>query len=134
MFDASTYEQAETQLAPGDLLVAYSDGITEAENQAGRPFDEDGLERAVQTYASSPAPDLARTLFSVVEQHAGSVKLTDDLTVMVVKRTTGAGAGQGQVAEGGAAGAAPGGAGAPLLSAHPHPAPQPKAPQPPALR
>ena len=89
MFDASTYEQAETQLAPGDLLVAYSDGITEAENQAGRPFDEDGLERAVQTYFSSPAPDLARTLFSVVEQHVGNVKLTDDLTVMVVKRTTG---------------------------------------------
>ena len=87
MFDASTYEQAETHLAPGDLLVAYSDGITEAENQAGRPFDEDGLERAVHTYASLPAPGLARTLFTVVEQHAGDVKLADDLTVMVLKRT-----------------------------------------------
>ena len=87
MFDASTYEQAKTHLAPGDLLVAYSDGITEAENQAGQPFDEDGLERAVHTYASSPAPDLARTLFTVVEQHAGDMKLVDDLTVVVVKRT-----------------------------------------------
>ena len=87
MFDASTYEQAETHLAPGDLLVAYSDGITEAENQAGRPFDEDGLERAVHTHANSPAPDLARTLFTVVEQYAGNVKLADDLTVVVVKRT-----------------------------------------------
>ena len=67
--------------------MAYSDGITEAENRAGRPFDEDGLERAVHTYASSPAPDLARTLFTVVEQHAGDVKLADDLTVVVVKRT-----------------------------------------------
>ena len=87
MFDASTYEQAETDLAPGDLLVAYSDGITEAENRAGQPFDEDGLEQAVHTYASSPAPDLARTLFTVVERHAGDVKLADDLTVLVVKRT-----------------------------------------------
>ena len=87
MFDTSAYEQAETRLAPGDLLVAYSDGITEAEDSAGRPFDEDGLERAVHTYASSPAPDLARALFTVVEQHAGDVKLADDLTVMVVKRT-----------------------------------------------
>ena len=87
MFDASTYEQAETQLAPGDLIVAYSDGITEAENQAGQPFDEDGLERAIHIYASSPAPDLARTLFTVVERHAGDVKLADDLTVLVVKRT-----------------------------------------------
>ena len=87
MFDASTYEQAETRLAPGDLLVAYSDGITEAEDQAGRPFDEDGLERAVHTYASLTAPDLAHTLFTVIEQHVGDVKLGDDLTVLVVKRT-----------------------------------------------
>ena len=49
--------------------------------------DEDGLERAVHTYASSPAPDLARTLFTVVEQYVGDVKLVDDLTVVVVKRT-----------------------------------------------
>jgi serine phosphatase RsbU (regulator of sigma subunit) len=67
--------------------VAYSDGITEADNQAGRPFDEDGLERAVRTFASSPAPDLARTLFTSVEQHVGNVKLSDDQTVVVVKRT-----------------------------------------------
>ena len=103
MFDASTYEQAETQLAPGDLLVAYSDGITEAENQAGQPFDEDGLERAIHVYASSPAPDLARTLFTVVERHAGDVKLADDLTVLVVKRTDAgavAGAAQAPTAQG----------------------------------
>jgi serine phosphatase RsbU (regulator of sigma subunit) len=87
MFDRSTYEQAETHLAPGDLLVAYSDGITEAEDRAGRPFDEDGLERAIQTYGSSPAPDLTSTLFTVVEQHADDTKLADDLTVVVVKRT-----------------------------------------------
>ena len=87
MFDASTYQQAETQLAPGDLLVAYSDGLTEAENQAGQPFDEDGLERAIDIYASSSVRDLARTLFTVVERHVGDMKLADDLTVVVVKRT-----------------------------------------------
>lgn len=87
MFHASTYKQAETRLTPGDLLVAYSDGITEAENHTGRPFDEDGLERAVDFYASSPAPALTQALFTVVEQHAGDVRLADDLTVVVVKRT-----------------------------------------------
>ena len=87
MFDASTYEQAETHLAPGELLVAYSDGITEAENQAGQPFDEDGLERALHTHAGAPALDLARALFTAVERHADDVKLADDLTVLVVQRT-----------------------------------------------
>ena len=87
MFEGSTYEQAETRLDPGDVLVAYSDGITEAENDREEPFDEDGLERAVDMYASSPAPDLARALFQVVQHHAGERKLADDLTVLVVKRT-----------------------------------------------
>lgn len=87
MFDQSAYDQSETHLDAGDLLVAYSDGITEAENRAGHPFDEDGLERAVHRYGSSPAPDLARTLFTVVEQHAGDKKMMDDLTIVVVKRT-----------------------------------------------
>ena len=87
MFDQSAYDQSETRLDAGDLLVAYSDGITEAENRAGHPFDEDGLERAVHMYGSSPAPDLARTLFTVVEQHAGDMKMMDDLTIVVVKRT-----------------------------------------------
>ena len=87
MFDQSVYEQSETRLEAGDLLVAYSDGITEAENRAGQPFDEDGLERAIHTYGSSPAPDLARTLFTIVEQHAGDMKMVDDLTIVVVKRT-----------------------------------------------
>ena len=70
-----------------NLLVAYSDGMTEAENRAGQPFDEDGLERAIHAYGSSPAPDLARTLFTIVEQHAGDMKMVDDLTIVVVKRT-----------------------------------------------
>ena len=87
MFDASDYEQADTRLDPGDVLVAYSDGITEAENDQERPFDEDGLEQALQRYASSPEPDLARALFGAVEQHAGERKMADDLTVLVVKRT-----------------------------------------------
>jgi sigma-B regulation protein RsbU (phosphoserine phosphatase) len=87
MFDQSAYDQSETRLDAGDLLVAYSDGITEAENRAGHPFDEDGLERALHMYGSSPAPDLARTLFTVVEQHAGDMKMMDDLTIVVVKRT-----------------------------------------------
>ena len=67
--------------------MAYSDGLTEAENQAGQPFDEDGLERAIDIYASSSVRDLARTLFTVVERHVGDMKLADDLTVVVVKRT-----------------------------------------------
>ncbi len=87
LFDRSTYSEDTTVLTSGDLLVAYSDGITEAEDRQGHPFDEAGLEAALDEHASSPAPDLAHAVFTVVEQHAGDVKLADDLTVLVVERT-----------------------------------------------
>ncbi len=45
MFEGSTYEAVETIVRSGDMLVLYSDGITEAENPAGQPFEESGLER-----------------------------------------------------------------------------------------
>ena len=51
MFDASTYEAHETTIEPGDTLVLYSDGVTEAENHTGQPFEESGLERVVDGHA-----------------------------------------------------------------------------------
>lgn len=49
MFDHATYTTGETHLGTGDVLVLYSDGITEAENDAGQPFDELGLEGVVES-------------------------------------------------------------------------------------
>ena len=50
MFEGSTYEAGHVQLNPGDALVMYSDGITEAESPDGQPFDEAGLERTLALY------------------------------------------------------------------------------------
>ena len=50
MFDGSTYDAVETRIDPGELLVLYSDGITEAENPAGQPFEEAGLEAVVDSH------------------------------------------------------------------------------------
>src|SRR5205085_10797565 len=40
MFEGSNYEAVETRIEPGDMLLLYSDGITEAQNPAGQPFEE----------------------------------------------------------------------------------------------
>ena len=45
MFEQSKYEAHETTIEPGDTLVLYSDGVTEAENHKGQAFEESGLER-----------------------------------------------------------------------------------------
>ncbi|MDP6606068.1 MAG: PP2C family protein-serine/threonine phosphatase, partial [Dehalococcoidia bacterium] len=85
MFEGSTYSAAETGLAAGDVLTLYSDGVTEAEDQEGTPFDEAGLERAVETRAGQRAADIGAGIVSAVAAHARATKLADDLTVLVVR-------------------------------------------------
>jgi serine phosphatase RsbU (regulator of sigma subunit) len=90
MFEGSTYEHGEVQLEPGDALVMYSDGITEAESPDGQPFDEEGLERTLALYAgayqASAAAVLGRAVFDAVERHRRDRRLQDDLTVLVLSR------------------------------------------------
>jgi phosphoserine phosphatase RsbU/P len=87
MFEGSTYEAVETVVRPGDTMVMYSDGITEAENPAGLPFEESGLERVVAARASDPPAELAPAILRAVEAHARDSRFTDDLTVLILKRS-----------------------------------------------
>ena len=86
MFEGSTYFAAETRLETGDILVSYSDGITEAENPAGQPFEESGLEEVVATYAAFPAAEMGTEAIRSVERHAQDSRFGDDLTILVMKR------------------------------------------------
>src|SRR3954449_5676708 len=87
MFDGSTYEARETSVDPGDLLILYSDGVTEAEDPAGQPFEEAGLGRVVSAYGDEAPADLARSIVRAVESHAKDSRFTDDLTVLILKRS-----------------------------------------------
>ncbi len=87
MFEGSTYEAIDTAVRPGDILVMYSDGITEAENPAGLPFEESGLERVIAARASDPPAELAPAILRAVEGHARDSRFTDDLTVLILKRS-----------------------------------------------
>ncbi len=86
MFEKSRYEAEHAILAPGDMLVLFSDGVTEAENAAGQPFEEAGLEGAVRSHAAEPPEKLADTVFRLVEQHTKDSRITDDLTILILRR------------------------------------------------
>ena len=86
MFDRATYEAAELTLGPGDLLVAYSDGVTEAESPAGVPFDEAGLRHLVEAHHEDGLDDLGEAIVAAVVAHADSARLADDLTVLAARR------------------------------------------------
>jgi serine phosphatase RsbU (regulator of sigma subunit) len=90
MFAQSAYVTGRALLGPGDLLAVYSDGITEAENPAGKPFDERGLEEALSRDPSLSVAELVKRLVGAVENHTGDVRLADDLTILLLRRSTAA--------------------------------------------
>lgn len=86
MFDRATYEAAELALDPGDLLVAYSDGVTEAESPSGIPFEEIGLRRLLETHHDDGLDDLGEAIVAAVVAHADTARLADDVTVLAARR------------------------------------------------
>jgi len=86
LFGQATYTAASAMLEQGDVLVMYSDGITEAEDGFERPFDESGLQTVVDGGRWASAKELGWELFAAVESHAGEQRLMDDLTVLIARR------------------------------------------------
>jgi serine phosphatase RsbU (regulator of sigma subunit) len=90
LFEASTYESGHVRLDRGDALVMYSDGITEAEDPSGQPFDESGLERTLAlypgTFKNASAASISQAVFDAVERHRRDSRLSDDLSVLVLSR------------------------------------------------
>jgi phosphoserine phosphatase RsbU/P len=89
MFEAAEYESRIEVLGPGDALVLYSDGLTEAENAAGQPFEDAGVEAVIARHGVADPASLGRALLRAVETYAGDAKLADDLTVLSLVRHAG---------------------------------------------
>ncbi len=88
MFERSTYVTGRRVLQPDELLAIYSDGITEAENPAGRPFDEQGLEASLRRNQSQTVSAIGAAVVRAVEQHTADTRLADDLTILLLRRGT----------------------------------------------
>ena len=85
-FGVLDLEDRRIAMTPGDLLVLYTDGVTEARDRRGRLFGERRLGRAVTGAAEGSANDVADAVLDTVMTFAGDVPLPDDLTLLVVKR------------------------------------------------
>jgi phosphoserine phosphatase RsbU/P len=90
MFERSTYTTGNVSLTPDDLVAVYSDGITEAENPGGRPFDEVGLETALKDNARDALSGIGAAVVRAVERHTDDTHFADDLTILLLRRTAAA--------------------------------------------
>jgi phosphoserine phosphatase RsbU/P len=86
MFEYADYVTGHTWLSAGEVLVMYSDGITEAETPEGVPFDEAGVEAVTDDKGWASAKELGWAIFAAVEHHTDQRRLLDDLTILVARR------------------------------------------------
>ena len=88
MFDRSSFQTGRVLLQPDDLLAIYSDGITEAENARGVPFDEQGLETVLAAERRNNVAATCAAVVRAVERHSADKRLADDLTLLLLRRST----------------------------------------------
>jgi len=89
VFEKVKYAEDELYFEPGDVLLLYSDGLTDAINAAQEDF---GLERVINVATAArslSASALMDTLTETVDWHVGDVEAFDDMTMVVVKRVAG---------------------------------------------
>jgi CRP-like cAMP-binding protein len=79
---------SETRLwRPGDVLVAYSDGVTDATDEAGGQFGSARLEELLRSAPRSSAAAVRDALVHRVVRHVGNAKHPDDITILVARAT-----------------------------------------------
>ncbi len=86
ILEDGTWQQGTAHLAPGDVLLMYTDGITEAQDGEESFFDEDRLLEIVRGGLGRSAQDIQDGLIAQVDAFVGDAPQSDDITLMVVVR------------------------------------------------
>lgn len=86
MFPGVKYESRRLMLAPGDVLVIYSDGMTDAQAPGGEEFGLDRLMKCVGGLAGETAQRICEGVLEEVSRFVEETPQYDDITVMVVRR------------------------------------------------
>jgi phosphoserine phosphatase RsbU/P len=86
LFPLVEYEKVDINLGPGDLVVLYTDGITEAANPKGDEFGLDRLLAVVRKYSQEPLVALAVAIETAVEVFVDGTPFGDDRTIVMLRR------------------------------------------------
>ena len=85
LFEHTMVDEQTLQLDTGDLLLAYSDGVTEARNPDGEEFGEERLLASVQANSDLAPSELLQSVFSAVHEFSAGATQADDLTLLVLR-------------------------------------------------
>jgi sigma-B regulation protein RsbU (phosphoserine phosphatase) len=85
LLDSSEYDQGEVQLHPGDAVLCFSDGISEATNAKDEMWNESEVEKIVQTCRGLTARQMIDLLVEATDQFSGDAQQADDMTVVAIR-------------------------------------------------
>jgi sigma-B regulation protein RsbU (phosphoserine phosphatase) len=85
LFEHAMFEEEALMLSPGDVIVSFSDGVTEAMNLKGEEFGDDHLVELVQSYRGKTPEALLEALMADVRAFCGEATQSDDITVVLVR-------------------------------------------------
>ncbi len=86
--DAFDYTQESVSIGKGDFLIIYTDGISEAMNAEEEEFGEERMMNLLQQAHGDNAGQILENLMNAVKKFTGDTEQSDDITVMVIKRST----------------------------------------------
>lgn len=82
----ATWEQNQLSILPGELLILYTDGVTEAQNGSGEFFNEDLLIEAAESRLGMSAHEVQVGILEAVQNFVGDSPQSDDITLMILAR------------------------------------------------
>lgn len=85
VIDEFPYQQHSMQLEEGDVVFFYTDGVTEAMDEAGNQFGDDTLLEVLGKAAGADPEDMTRQVVDAVHEHAGGAPQSDDLTCLALR-------------------------------------------------
>jgi sigma-B regulation protein RsbU (phosphoserine phosphatase) len=85
MLEDASFQMLQTRLVPGDKVVIYSDGLTEAEDANGVFFDTERLRVCLRDNASQDAVGLHKALITAVDRFTEGGVIRDDITALVIE-------------------------------------------------
>jgi sigma-B regulation protein RsbU (phosphoserine phosphatase) len=85
LFEAATFEEEQLKLEPGDTILTFSDGVSEALNVEGEEFGDDRLIAAFQSRMGQPLQQMLEGLMGDVRVFAGEALPNDDVTMLLLR-------------------------------------------------
>jgi sigma-B regulation protein RsbU (phosphoserine phosphatase) len=85
LLESYPYQQGSVTLAAGDILVAYTDGVSEAMNVADEEWGEGSMMKTIESCNGLAAPEIMERVFAAADAFVAGAKQHDDMTLVVLR-------------------------------------------------